>query len=175
MPPGQDVVAGQSAITVSQEVTRPANTTAYTALDAISDSTSAPTALSFALAGRGSGQYGMIVKALLLTDQKTCTARLRLHLFQTAPTAINDNSPYLTLYANAAIWVGQIDFPALATEDPSNSTCAVAQQLSQPLPYLCAANGAAADTTLYGLLEAIDAFTPASGQKFYVKLTAERG
>jgi hypothetical protein len=158
---------------VGVEFTRPADTTAYAALDAVSDSTSAPTVLTFANLARVNGGSGYITKARLFTDQKTNVARFRLHLFHTAPTAINDNSPYTLLYANRANRIGHIDFPACATEDPTNSTAASARVVpdgvSLPLAFKCA-DGA---KTIYGLLETLDAFTPASGQKFWIELTAD--
>jgi hypothetical protein len=155
---------------VGVELTRPADTTAYTALDAISDSTSSPTVVfTFTNLSRTNGVGGYIVKALLLTDQKTCTSRFRLHLFDTAPTAINDNSPYLSLYANKATKLGTIDFFAVATEDPTNSTGASTQRDDIRLKYLPTGSS----RTIYGLLETLDAFTPASGQKIYIKLSVE--
>jgi hypothetical protein len=161
---------GSSENNIAVELTRPADTTAYAALDAISDSTSAPTVVyTFTNLSRANGKGGYIVKAQIATDQKTCTARFRLHLFDTAPTAINDNSSYLSLYANKAIRLGTIDFAATATEDPTNSTQAIAQSVDIRLKYLPTGSS----RTIYGLLETLDAFTPASGQKFYIKLSVD--
>lgn len=156
--------------------TRPSDTTAYAAKDVVSNSTSSPYVITFAGMGRVNGGSGTIVKARLMTSQKTCTAQFRLHLFHTAPTAINDNSPYLMLYSNAANRIGMIDFPACATEDTTNSTASAAMRPSSDgsygppnLWYKCAA----ADTALYGVLETLSVFTPDNAQKFYVELGAE--
>ena len=54
----------------SVSFTRPADTTAYAANDAIADSTSAPTLLSFADCANANGGQGYIVKTRLLTNQK---------------------------------------------------------------------------------------------------------
>lgn len=165
--------SGGEIVSKSVELTRPADTTAYAALDAVSNSTSSPVVLTFENIARKVGGSGYITKAQLATNQKTNTARFRLHLFSAAPTAINDNSPYLTLYANIASRVGVIDFPACATEDPTNSTQATSQamagQANLPLPFVCGA-----DANLYGLLETLDVFTPASGQQITIKLTADQ-
>lgn len=155
--------------TVSVEVTRPANAAPYAAKDVIDVSTSAPAGFVFQNLARYAGGSGYIVKAQVLTDQKTNTARYRLHLFNAAPTYINDNDPYLALYANAASRVGTIDFDAAATEDATNSTAAISQNTSVRLPFVCNA-----DAHLYGILETLDIFTPASGQKVTVKLTADQ-
>lgn len=169
------VPVSAGSVVVGVELTRPADTTAYAAKDVVSDSTSAPTVLTFANFARANGGTGIIVRARLMTDQKTNTAAYRLHLFHTAPTAINDNSPYTMLYANAAYRIGMIDFPACATEDSTNSTAAASMRPSADgssgppnLWFGCAAESRA----IYGVLETTGAFTPASGQKFYVELAA---
>lgn len=176
-----NVLVSSSSVLVAGTVnggafTRPADTTAYAAKDVVSDSTSTPHVITFAGMGRVNGGSGTIVKARLMTSQKTNTASYRLHLFHTAPTATNDNSPYLYLYANAANRVGMIDFPAFNTEDPTNSTAAGSMRPSSDgsygppnLWYKCAAN----DTSLYGVLETLTAFTPDSAQTFYPELGAE--
>jgi hypothetical protein len=163
-------VAGQ-AVEARAEFTRPANTTAYTASDAVSNSASAPAALTFPNLTRGNTKSAYIVKASIATDLKTCTARFRLHLFNgaSAPTAINDNDAQTLLYANRASYVGSIDFAGMTTEDATNSTGAFAFNLNPRLPFVTSGS-----TSLYGLLEALDAFTPASGQNFSVALTVEQ-
>ena len=159
---------GGSMALVAASFTRPADTTAYTAKDAVSNSTSAPTVLTFTNLARVNAGSGYIVKARLITNQSTCIARFRLHLFHTAPTAINDNAAYTLLYTNAAIRLGYIDFPACQTEG-SGSDAANAQNDTVRLAFVCAA----ASRTIYGVLETIDAFTPASAQQFYIELTAD--
>jgi hypothetical protein len=153
---------------VSATLTRPADTTAYAAKDAVSDSTSAPTVLTFSKLARVQGGSGYIVKARLMTNQSTNVARFRLHLYHTAPTAINDNAAHTLLWANRAARIGWIDFAACQTEG-TGSDAANALNDTVRLPFSCA------DTSrhLYGLLEAIDAFTPASAQVFFIELTAD--
>jgi len=164
-----------ATVKVGVELTRPADTTAYTAKDVVADSTSAPTVITFSNFARVNAGSGIIVRARLMTDQKTCTSGFRLHLFHTAPTAINDNSPYSLLYANAANRIGQIDFAAMSSEDPTNSTAAASMRPSADGAY-GAPNlwfqSAAASRALYGILETTSGFAPASGQKFYVELAA---
>ena len=150
---------------VSSTFARPVDTAAYIALDTIGNSTNAATIVSVAGGSPYPSEYGYIVKGQLETDQKTCTARIRVHLFNAAPTIIQDNSPYLKLFANAGTRIGTIDFPALATEDPTNSTGATAILTpgtgNLPLPFTLGA-----DSTFYTLFETLDAFTPASAQNF---------
>lgn len=155
-------------------VTRPADTNAYAANDAVSDSTSAPTKITFSGVAQSPGGWGYIVGAKLETNQSTNTARFRLHLFHTSISAINDNAAYTMLDANKAARIGYIDFPAAGTEG-SGSDSAVAQAVgaSSYLP-----RGFKCDTGLqaiYGLLETKDAFTPASAQTFRIELEIEVG
>lgn len=163
------VTAGGNMVTVGVEVARTGggDVTPYTAKDVFD--VAAGAGFVFAGMARVNGGSGVIVKAQLATDQKTNTARWRLHLFNAAPTYIADNAPYLTLYAGIGSRVGTIDFDACATEDPTNSTMAISQKTGNILPFVCAA-----DATLYGILELLDGFTPASAQKITVKLTAMR-
>ena len=160
---------------VGVELTRPADTTAYTAKDVVCGSTGSPSVLTFADFARVNQGSGIIIRARLMTDQKTCTAGFRLHLFHTAPTPIADNSPYLLLYANAANRIGMIDFPAMTSEDSTNSTAASTMRPSSDGSYGTPNlwyQAAAASRAIYGILETTSAFTPASGQKFYLELAA---
>ena len=158
---------GGKSVQKSASFTRPADTTAYAANDAIADSTSEPTLLSFANCANANGGQGYIVKTRLLTNQKTCTARFRLSFYHTAPSPVNDNAPKPMLYANKDKLIGSIDLDPCKTEDTSSDA---AYALSTALmPYVCAA----ADTTIYCILTTLDAFTPASAQQFYLEITCE--
>jgi hypothetical protein len=158
---------GGKSVQKSASFTRPSDTTAYAANDAIADSTTAPTLLSFANCANAVGGQGYIVKTRLLTNQKTCTARFRLSFYHTAPSPVNDNAPKPMLYANKDKLIGRIDLDPCNTEDTSSDA---AYALSTTLmPYVCAA----ADTTIYCILTTLDAFTPASAQQFFVEITCE--
>jgi len=173
---GGDIVAvgssnplpvGGKSVQKSASFTRPADTTAYAANDAIADSTSVPTLLSFANCANANAGQGYIVKTRLMTNQKTCTARFRLSFYHTAPSPVNDNAPKPMLYANKDKLIGRIDLDPCTTEDTSSDA---AFSLSTALmPYVCAA----ADTTIYCILTTLDAFTPASAQQFYLEITCE--
>jgi hypothetical protein len=158
---------GGKSVQKSASFTRPSDTTAYAAYDSIADSTTAPTLLSFANCANAVGGQGYIVKARLLTNQKTCTARFRLSFYHTAPSPVNDNAPKPMLYANKDKLIGRIDLDPCNTED---TTSDAAYALSTTLlPYVCAA----ADTTIYCILTTLDAFTPASAQQFFLEITCE--
>ena len=158
---------GGKSVQKSASFTRPANTTTYAANDAIADSTSVPTLLSFANCANANGGQGYIVKTRLLTNQKTCTARFRLSFYHTAPSPINDNAPKPMLYANKDKLIGRIDLDPCNTED---TTSDAAYALSTTLlPYVCAPT----NTTIYCILTTLDAFTPAYSQQFFLEITCE--
>lgn len=165
-------VASNSVLS-SATVTRPSDTTAYAAKDAIGPTVAA--VIEFAGMARANGGTGTIVKARLMTNQSTNTAQFRLHLFHTAPTPIADNSPYTLLAANQANRVGMIDFPACSTEGTGSDAAASMRPSSDgsyPPPNLWYKT-ASADTKLYGILETLTAFTPASAQTVFVELGAD--
>ena len=161
---------GGRTVRVAATFARPADTTAYAALDTVSTSTSAPVVITFSGMARVNAGSGYITKARIMTDQKTNSARFRLHLFHTAPTLTNDNAAFPLLWADRANRVGKIDFSPMTTEDATNSTCAESLNEAVRLSFTCES----ANTALYGILETLDAFTPASGQNFYISLTAEQ-
>lgn len=155
-------------VAVNATLTRPADTNAYTALDAISDSVSSPTVLTFNNVARVNNGSGYLTKLRMMTNQSTFIGRIRLHLFHTAPTAINDNAACTLLWANRSNRIGHITLDAASTEG-SGSDAANASAISIRLPFVCAA----ADRNIYALVETLDGFTPISGQNFFFELTAE--
>lgn len=161
------VVSTQCAI-LTATFARPADTTAYAVNDAVSNSTSAPTILTFAGAGRVVGGSGEIIKAELCTDQAACVAAFRLHLFTTSVAAKNDNAAYDSLYTSRNSRVGYIDFPGVSQEG-TGSTSAFSL-VTGSVPFVCDA----ASTTLYGLLQTKSALTPASAQNFNIRLLVRK-
>jgi len=73
------------------------------------------------------------------------------------------------LWANRASRIGTIDFTVMQTEG-SGSTAANNQNMIVRLPFVAAAG----DSNIYGLLETLSAFTPASAQNFYIELVADQ-
>ncbi len=167
-------VGGTTQI-VSDEFARPADTTAYTAGDAVSATTSnsGTTPLRGLAVARVNGGTGYITKIRLWTDLKTCVARIRVHFYTVAAPAtavVGDNVPMTLAWANRAQRVGSVDLLAMATEtDSTNSTAAHTLDASTRLAYQCAA----ADNNIYYRLETLDAFTPANAQNFFLELSGE--
>ena len=158
---------GGKSVQKSASFTRPADTTAYAANDAIADSATAPTLLQFTGCANANGGQGYIVKTRLLTNQKTCTARFRLSFYHTAPSPVNDNAPKPMLYANKDKLIGRIDLDPCSTEDTSSDAAFTLS--ASLLPYILASDS----RSIYCILTTLDAFTPASAQQFYVEITCE--
>lgn len=148
---------------VSGSFVRPSDTTAYTIGDAMTDSTSAPTILSIDLASVGAvaGQSVEIRKLAVVSSAKQATLPLiNAYVSATTFTGTNDNAALsiddTTMEAGGA-WLScdVQNFTAL------NSRCAY---VNVPAPMILAA----ADTKFYVTLQAANAYTPVSGEKFTV-------
>jgi len=167
---GRTVVGGIK-VPVTVELTRPGNTDAYGANDVVSNSVSASTLMEFANLARVAGGSGYVVGARLSTDKKSITPRIRVHLFNASnPTVSVDNANYQEKYADVGKRLGFFDLPAMATAaDTSNSDMSRAIDMGLRVPFVCAD----ATKSVFALLETLDAFTPANGQKFSLSLVVE--
>lgn len=151
---------------------RPTGTSAYIALDAVTNSTGTSTVLNFSNIARIPNGSGYVVKALLMTDQFSNTARFRLQLYNYSPSPVSDNDAFPLLWTNRNIKVGFLDFPAMISCG-SGSSSAVALLTPPngytPLAFICVSGS----SNLYGILETLDAFTPAHNQAFHIELEAD--
>jgi hypothetical protein len=155
-------VGGNTFGPLSVEKTRPADTNAYAANDAIAESASAGTVWTFAVA-LASGGTGIIYQATIATDDATGVARLELDLYAATPTAINDNAEATRLYVDQANYLGTISFPALAKKTTNSTQAEAVAQVQMPFK-------ASGSVNLFGILRTLDAFTPVSGKKYRVNL-----
>jgi hypothetical protein len=161
---------GGRKVQVAATFARPADTTAYTAGDVVSNNTSTTTPMTFSNFARVSGGTGYIVGAKLVTDKKSITPRFRVHLFNaTGATLAADNAANKALYADASKRIANFDLPAMVTPaDTSGSDESRAIDLTLRIPFV-----AVASRDIYAVLEALDAFTPASAQNFRLELLGD--
>jgi hypothetical protein len=148
----------------SASYTRPADTTQYTAGDVLSNSTSAPTVLTFKAAIKNGHST---LKAAWCIDSAAEATKpdLELWLFHTSPAAVNDNAAFTITDAEALTFVGVVDF-AVATFKASalNSVC---QKLALDIPLRGAIDPRADKTQdLYGIVVVRNTYTPVSGEVF---------
>lgn len=163
------LASGQiSVIAVAVEFTRPGDTTAYTANDVVSNSTVTSALNQVPNFARVNGGGGYIVGARVSTDKKSITPRIRIHLFNASnPTVAADNAAWRDSYADASKRLGYFDMPAMSTgADATNSDMSRSLDMTLRVPFVAAAG----TRSIYYLLETLDAFTPASGEKFTVTL-----
>lgn len=144
-------------VTVQTDVTRPADTTAYAAGDAISNSTTAPTTGGFTLtnAARKSGGSGIITDMTVSSSNDPAT-RLsgEVFIFNQAVTNINDNTAFAVSDTEIKTCVGVVPFSLF---DAGNNTFAHMTGLNILFTCVGSAN-------LRFLLRARNAYTPASSE-----------
>lgn len=157
--------------TVSTEMTRPADTTAYTSGDVVSNATSGNALIVMTDLARITGGTGYIVGARLSTDKKSITPRFRVHLFNASNLTFSvDNVAYKEVYADSSKRLGYFDLGAMTTAtDTTNSDMSRSMDMALRIPY----KAATGTKSIYALLEALDGFTPASGEKFTLTLYAD--
>lgn len=156
---------GGTTVPVSTSKTRPSDTTAYAANDAINESASVGTPWTFTGCARISGGTGLIVGAQVKCTNPATVARIEIDLYQTAPTvAVNDNAEATQLVADIAVYIGTITLPALAKKT-TNSTFAIARDntIRQAFKTSGSAN-------LIGIIRTLDVFTPTSASIYTITL-----
>jgi len=143
--------------TCTLDITRPADTTAYAANDALSDSTSAPTSggFTFTDAARISGGSGVITDAIFTSSADAVTTlQAELWLFNQAVTNINDNAVFAVSDAEIKTCVAKIPF---TLEDAGNNGFYHAQNLN--IGFTCSGSA-----NLRGLIRVKNTYTPESAE-----------
>lgn len=154
-------------ITLQQEVTRPADTTAYLAGDAIG--AAGDVKVTFDIQANGI-PAGLIVAARLIRNNvNNASVRFRAGIHDAAPATVpaGDNAPSPLLYANKASRRGWVDFTNPLTG------AAVGSDSLDYAGVLSNAQGVPvnpADGKLTLILSTLDGFVPASGEKFTLEI-----
>lgn len=144
-------------------ITRPANTTAYTAGDVVGD-TGGSAILTLANAGP-SGGYVIIQSASLIFSDTAVISGMgsfRLHFYTASPTAIADNAAFDLVAGDRAAYVGYID---LAT--PVDFGSSLYTQVDYPGRVIKLSSDT---TSLFAQLETKGAYTPASASTVAVRI-----
>jgi hypothetical protein len=163
---GGDVEGGSITIdgkayrsTVS--ITRPSDTTAYTAGDVIGTNSSAIHTLS----GIGpSGGFVMVQSVALFIANTSVPAGMgafRVHLYNSSPTAIADNAAFDLVSGDRSAYVGFVD---LATPQDLGSTIYTQTDYAGRLVKL-----ASGSTSLFAQIETRNAYTPSSGAVYELR------
>lgn len=151
-------------VTCSTDITRPADTTAYAANDALSDSTSAPTSggFTFTSVARKSGGSGIITDLLVMSSNATGGMQGEIWIFDTSVTNINDNSAFAISDSEVKTVVGKVPFTTVAD---TNNALAHVQGLSIGFTCVGSAN-------LRFLVKVKASYTPASAEVLTVRIKA---
>jgi hypothetical protein len=153
--------------TVETSYTRPADTTTYASGDVVANSTSAATILTFANMSRANGLGGIIQGATLIDSVSAALKpEFELYLFDTAPAMQNDNAAWAPSDAELDKCLGYIAFASGGWRTGTSSGNGLIDIDALAKSYQCAP----ASTSLFGVLVARNAYVPASGEKFTVRL-----
>lgn len=158
------------------EYQRPANTTAYTAGDVIADSTTAPTTIPFGGVARTAGGTGKILDAQIKVYGYTASppSSLELWLFQPGTiTPINDNDPFAISNAALDTLVCVIPFTVSYVGNPS-TTGIQGSRVWQATNLNLAFDLGSGVTSLEGILRVGGAYTPVSGETFFIHLKVQQ-
>jgi hypothetical protein len=143
--------------------TRPNDTTAYASGDLVANSTTAGsvTPLAFTLPSRRAKVYGVKItkSAAAVTN-----AKFKLHIYKSSPTPANgDNGAWSTTSSG---WVGSIDVDMSVNTFTDTNTASSTNSTTAPIVFT-------ATGTVYGLLTATAAYTPAAQETISVSLLGE--
>ena len=163
----------------TSSLTRNSDVTAYAANQVVGQVTT-PANHSWTIDANAATGEAYIMDARVITNKAAIVPRLRLHLYSVAPTAIADAAKCTVLWANRANYLGSISFLAMTSAaDTSDTSVAEVERNPKHVVLSVAATSAHTqgagrkDVPIYGVLETLDAFTPASGQIFSIVLASQ--
>lgn len=154
---------------VSANFTRPSDTTAYASGDLVANSVTAASVTALSWTTTGSRPFVIPAIRLQKTGTSLSNASFRLHLYTEAPTVstTGDNAAYASDVNSNAKWVDSYSGTmAAGHNDGCVMICPPDSLILRPVYFGDA-------TTLYGLIEARAAYTPASAEVFTATLYLE--
>lgn len=167
---------GASSLTVDGKayrstvsITRPSNTTAYTAGDVVGD-TGGSAILTLTNAGPSGGFVIVQSASLVFSDSSVPSGMgtFRIHFYSAAPTAIADNAAFDLASGERATYMGYIELPT-----PQDLGSTIYTQVDYPGRLL---KLAAASTSIFAEIETRGAYTPVSASTVELRInTLEAG
>jgi hypothetical protein len=156
------LVAG-GAYRTTATITRPSNTTAYTAGDVVGD-TGGSAIISLTAAGPSAGFVIVQSVSLVFSDSTVPSGMgaFRVHMYSASPTAIADNAAFDLDSGERATYMGYIDLPA-----PQDFGSSLYTQVDYPGRLV---KLAAASTTIFVELETRGAYTPVSASTVSIRV-----
>lgn len=164
---GSSLTVDGKAYSASTTITRPDNTTAYTAGDVTGD-TGGSAIVTLSNAGP-SGGYIIIQSISLVFSNSSVPSGMgafRIHLYTDTPTAIADNAAFDLVSGDRASYVGYIDLPT-----PLDFGSTIYTQTDYPGRLIKLAS-----STLYAQIQTINAYTPVAQSTVQLRVrTLEAG
>jgi hypothetical protein len=164
----------------SASFTRPADTTQYAVGDLVANNTAAASvqAMPFDMGpadADGNKKLHIAGARLHASKNSVTAASFRLHLYSATPTftSAGDNSAYGTVVATGnANWIASFDVTLRALHaDGASGIMTPTEGAIEP--QLLTGGNPGSPVIVYGLLEALDVYTPSSGETFSVRLLVE--
>jgi hypothetical protein len=158
---GGSLTVDGKAYRASVDITRPANVTAYTALDVIGTGTGDDAIITLSNIGPSAGfvLVQSIELVIGISAVPSGMTSFRLHFYNAKPSAAADNSAFDLGSADRSKYVGYIDLP---TPVDLGSTCFTQIDYPGKLFKLDTAS-----TSLFCELQTIGGFTPAANSEVY--------
>lgn len=144
-----------------QSITRPANVTAYTALDVVGGNPSTGQICTFTTA---SNTGGFIVGAKLATNDNTTGGDFTIRFFKTLPIVVADNTAFAfgTGFEYTTSYMGSVTLTLAAI----NGSESGGEDTGLRIPY-------GSDGNIFALIETVSGFTPTSASTWSMSLAFE--
>lgn len=176
----QEVRSNDSVVVLRGELTRPADTTAYTANDLVGAQTDAGAANVVEIVGAaGPDEMSIrIERVRLAKSTNTATnAQFRLHFFESRPTlGVGDNGALGALTALAVdslrYYAGYVD---VTINRQGNDTADGSVGVAVPVVGTGLTMRPVGGTSIFLVIQALGAYTPASAEKFWPTIEGIRG
>jgi hypothetical protein len=166
---GSSLTVDGKAYRAAVTITRPSNTTAYTAGDVVGD-TGGSAIITLPSIGPSGGFVLIQSLSLVLSDSTVPSGMgaFRVHLYSASPTAIADNAPFDLASGERASYLGFVDLAA-----PQDLGSTIYTQVDYPGRLV---KLAAASTSLFAEIETRGAYTPVSASTVELRVnTLEAG
>lgn len=147
-------------------ITRPSNTTTYTANTAWANATSGATYTSFSVACPGSGQ--LLIPQIDISVDENPSTKLQgiLWLLKEAPTALNDNATFVIGTSDINNITGNKEGFAFTLVNNGASGATYSGITLAGTTYMAQCSG----QTLYGMVQVVNAYVPTSGEIMTIDL-----
>lgn len=161
-------VGGHSTSTPTGTFTRPSDSNAYAALDGVTNSTTAASPVTIANAARVDGGSGVVMSARIVkSTNATAASGLRLWLYSVAPaSAVNDNAAFSIAASLKATRLGYFDLTTVIVGSDCVEFSGNTGSYQNGMPFKLASG-----TSLFGIIQTLGAFTPASAEVFDIYLS----